>query len=368
MDFLSTFENLKIVKDFQRKLSKKDYVHSAEITIETAKLLKEIIKIIIEQSMVKNGQELVNLVRELGKSFIASDPLQFSIGNIIKRILFIIREEIKKCEESEVKEMEFKLKSITSLNNLLDPALNSDAKPLKKGQNSAQNLDQISDNVVSSVEELITELETMNDLIKPQADEHIKNEDIILTANSSDQLIDFFSGAYGNGKKFKVIIAESAPSLNGINQAKNLINKGIDATVIDDAAVYAVMPKITKVVIGTRAILANGGLISYNGVYNVCLCANIFNVPVVVVGSSFKLTPLYPFRYESFNEYLSPDVLFGKDIKYTGDISNIKFNTPAFDYVPPELITVYITNNGSQNPFYIYRLFNELYNQEDYYL
>ena len=47
--------------------------------------------------------------------------------------------------------------------------------------------------------------------------------------------------------------------------------------------------------------------------------------------------------------------------------SNITFNIPAYDYVPPDLITIYITNHGSQNPKNIYRLFSELYSQEDYF-
>jgi translation initiation factor eIF-2B subunit beta len=151
-------------------------------------------------------------------------------------------------------------------------------------------------------------------------------------------------------------------------QAKNLSSKGIKTTVIPDSAVFSIMPKVSKVIIGTRAIMANGGLISYNGVYNVCLCAQSFSIPVIVVGGSFKLTPMYPFGNETFNEFLSPDKILPSDVEYKGDLRNIRFNTPAYDYVPPECITIYITNDGSQNPAYIYRSFAELYSQEDYFL
>jgi translation initiation factor eIF-2B subunit beta len=147
-----------------------------------------------------------------------------------------------------------------------------------------------------------------------------------------------------------------------------LAAKGIKTTVISDSAVFAIMPKVNKVIIGTRAIMANGGLISYNGVYNVCLCAQTYSIPVIVVGGTFKLTPMYPFGNETFNEFISPDKIYGSDVEYKGDLGNIKFNTPAYDYVPPECITIYITNHGSQNPAYIYRLFAELYSQEDYFL
>ena len=127
------------------------------------------------------------------------------------------------------------------------------------------------------------------------------------------------------------------------------------------------MPKIDKVIIGTRAIMANGGLISYNGIYNVCVSAQFYSIPVIVVGGSHKLTPLYPFDQETFNELLPPNTI--SDFKHnSGNTCDIKYYTAAFDYIPPELVTIYITNHGSQNPAYIYRLFSEFYSQEDFFL
>ena len=44
---------------------------------------------------------------------------------------------------------------------------------------------------------------------------------------------------------------------------------------------------------------------------------------------------------------------------------------PAYDYVPPELLDLYITNNtttttGGHQPSYIYRLLTEYYHPADY--
>ena len=193
------------------------------------------------------------------------------------------------------------------------------------------------------------------------------NRATVFNEKAFNLLKDFFIEC-SKTKKFKVIVSKSSPKLNGYIQAKNLIKNGIDTTLIEDTGIYSIMPKITKVIIGTRAIVANGGLISYNGIYNLCLFANMFNIPVIVVGGTFKLTPLYVFGHDTYNEFLSPDVIFGKNVKFNGDIGNIRFNVPGYDYVPPELITIFITNYGSQNPTNIYRLFMELYSQEDYFL
>jgi len=68
------------------------------------------------------------------------------------------------------------------------------------------------DNILTNIEELISELESISEVIKDQAVDHINDNDVILTANHSDQLEDFFIEA-SQEKNFHVIIAESAPSL-----------------------------------------------------------------------------------------------------------------------------------------------------------
>ena len=90
------------------------------------------------------------------------------------------------------------------------------------------------------------------------------------------------------------------------------------------------MPIVNKVIIGTRAIMANGGLISYNGVYNVCLCAQNYSIPVIVVGGTFKLTPMYPFDHETFNEFLKHDIFKAKKYTYIEYVYHVKKLTYAF--------------------------------------
>jgi hypothetical protein len=63
-------------------------------------------------------------------------------------------------------------------------------------------------------------------------------------------------------------------------------------------------------------------------------------------------------------------------------MKNVHVLNPAYDYVPPELISLFITNvyveilkltimnsgTGTHSPSYIYRLLAEYYNPEDYVL
>jgi len=80
----------------------------------------------------------------------------------------------------------------------------------------------------------------------------------------------------------------------------------VPVNLITDASVYAVMSRVDKVIISTHAIMANGGLITNTGGYQIALAAKEFSIPVIVLSAMYKLTPMYPFDPMKFNELLSP--------------------------------------------------------------
>ena len=86
---ISKIEELPLIYDYKMKLRKKSYETSTSISMKTAELFKDIIKYSIEQGLVNEFKDLLSLVLYFEKVFVSIDPLQFSIGNIIKRILFI---------------------------------------------------------------------------------------------------------------------------------------------------------------------------------------------------------------------------------------------------------------------------------------
>ena len=76
----------------------------------------------------------------------------------------------------------------------------------------------------------------------------------------------------------------------------------------------------------------------------------------------YKLTPLFPSGSEQFNIVLSPKPM----LQYEEALQGVDVPNPAFDYVPPELVSLLITNEGKgHHPSYIYRLLVETYHQED---
>lgn len=144
-----------------------------------------------------------------------------------------------------------------------------------------------------------------------------------------------------------------------------LKKKKIQGTLIPDSNIFAIMSRVNKVIIGTQAIMANGGLVTHSGAYMLALAAQAHSVPVFVVSSVTKLTPLYPFDDTTFNELRSPQI-FGLDLDHKGK-ENVEVLVPVYDYVPPELVSLFVTNLGGQTPNYIYSVLSEFYNKNDLY-
>ena len=225
------------------------------------------------------------------------------------------------------------------------------------------------DKILEEIGNVRSEIESISQTIIDQKEikDLIAEGDIILTSNYSQQVVEILA-ENAKTKKFKVFVCESAPLLREKSQAEELRKRKLDTVVIEDDDIYSVMNKFTKVkvLLGAKAILVNGGLVTYGGAYNICLLASMFSNPVIIAGGTTKLTPMYSFKHELYNEYLSPDLILGKNMDYQGDISSIQFNNPSLDYVPPNLITMYATDIGILNPNYLYKNFNEMYDLEDY--
>ena len=404
MDFISKIENLPFIINFKRKLRKKDYLNSTHAAKETAELFLQLIQSSLKEKSITKFAELILLVTYFGKMFTSIDPVQFCTGNTIKRILHIIREELKgsifkekldfdKKQEiifEKIKETKKNIKKIRDFDFIeieVKKKTNKDSEDDMEEESgsektSTQKLYEIQqfelnipisetnkNNIITKMDVLISEIDNISNSIINQKEikDLINDGDIILTSNFSQQVAEILE-ENAKTKKFKVLVAESRPLFNKKSQADYLVSKKINTTIIEDDDVYDIMSKMTKVkvLIGARAILVNGGLITYGGAYNICLAANMFSIPVIIAGGTTKLTPMHAFKHDLYNEFLSPDLIFGKNVKYEGDISSIQFNNPSFDYVPPNLITMYATDMGIINPIYLYRLFADLYDQEDY--
>ena len=96
---------------------------------------------------------------------------------------------------------------------------------------------------------------------------------------------------------------------------------------------------------------------------------------MVVLASMHKLTPYYFMagHQEAFGTFVSPqDILrggCGGGVKGIADgkiTSKIHAINPLFEYIPPDLVTLFISNERGCVPSYVYRLLSEFYHPDDY--
>jgi translation initiation factor eIF-2B subunit beta len=88
---------------------------------------------------------------------------------------------------------------------------------------------------------------------------------------------------------------------------------------------------------------------------------------VVGVTGVYKLSPLFSHNQTNVLNYMSTpaDV-----IHYNAPVNfdNVEVSLPTYDFIEPSLVDLYVTNNGSHQPSYIYRLLSEFYHPQDHML
>jgi len=149
--------------------------------------------------------------------------------------------------------------------------------------------------------------------------------------------------------------------------ATSLAEAGIDTTVIHDSAAFAIMARVNKVLLPAHAVMANGGLIAPSGSHMLALAAKHNSVPLICLTGMFKLCPMYPHEgQDTLQDLVSPSSVVNFAELSDDLMSKVEFVNPVHDYIPPQLINLFVTNIGAFQPSYIYRLLSEYYHSDDW--
>merc|ERR1712176_1477349 len=317
-------------------------------------------------------------------------PLELVIGNIVKRLLFIIRREHRYWAELKEKINAMQTAENANLNQKFQ-ALNIDKQTTKKKIQLSQKdireedetlnpsildifharevrnysedaFDKKSKSVIMN--DLMEEIENTYEHIKEYSVEHIHSNELILTYGYSKTVYHFLKYA-AKYRSFEVFVCESAPTLHGQSMAHDLVKdaKNIKSvTLISDSSVFAIMSRVNKVIIGTHAVFANGGLLAHSGTHGLALAAKFYSVPIVVVTGLYKLSTVYSYDQDTFNAHDAPSKLikYEEQNKYHLQ-ENVSIQNPVFDYIEPEYVDIFLTNAGGHAPSYMYRLLSEYY-------
>ncbi|KAL4510077.1 hypothetical protein ABPG72_010270 [Tetrahymena utriculariae] len=326
-----------------------DPLREDKSSYQMAKETAQIILDIAQSSKYQSVQELTKTINKAGKMILEENPLEFSIENVIRKIISLIKDINEQNDKKKNKGFSNlkKLFEKEDANEELAPANVEDKEEFKVKRTK----------FIDAIQGLLQELDDLSDTINDYAANHINSGEVILTYGYSETIKLFLIDAKKQ-RNFEVIVLEGECKQSGQKMAQDLANEGITTSLIPFSSAYAFMSRVNKVFIGAHAIMKNGGVLGRNGILMLTTAAKAYSVPVIVLASAIKLTPHFPFEQNTFNETLNPQEMLPNTVSYNNNETII---VTRFDYVAPEYINLYITNYGEHTPAYIYRLFNEYY-------
>lgn len=346
--------------------------------IATAHLLINV----VAEHKPKDAEDLLQHVRSIGRRLVTAQPRELTIGNVVRRVLGLIREA---SEEQSKEESQQHLRQTNGTERT-----SSSKKPISS----------IKEDVLDGMRELLDELDQADKQIAEYATDQIHPEEVVLTYGASLTVQKFLLDA-SKRRKFTVIQVEAYPNeyqgvhstlikgavrnaednAGGEFRLKSLSAAGLNVICIPDAAVFTVMSKVHKVLLPAQAILSNGGCVVTAGARMVAEAAKLHRIPVLTLGAIYRLSPSFP--YDSGNLISLGDP--GKALSY-GDgelMQDVEIVNATQEYLSPELIDIIVTNmhvypeslntvrnadndfSGGFAPSFMYRIAADHYRPQD---
>jgi len=353
------------------KLRRRQVVGSRETALETILVLRQV----VSKARFSNIDQLVEIIRSVGRKLVDAQPKEYTVGNTVRKVLHHIREEYHTASQGTTapptSKPTFSIAKFVSQGQPRKQATPQKISHEARGTLKENNPDDpdafartLKPVLMEAIQDVFDELETVYDNISKSAKDHIHSDEIILTIGKSSTVAAFLKSA-APYRKYTVIVAETAPSYSGHEMAESLSSAGISTVLVPDSSIYALMSRINKVILGAHAILANGGMFAITGSLLAATAARAHSTPVVVCAGQFKLTPQWNLYHEyGALDFGDPSSVLGFE---DGDlVDKVDVMNPFYDYVRPEMIDAYVTNDGDHPPSSVYRLIKEAYDDEDY--
>ncbi|KAF7970213.1 hypothetical protein HWV62_8451 [Athelia sp. TMB] len=359
----------RLVEQLASKLRRRQIVGSRQAALETVVVLRQV----ISKARFSNFEQLVAIIRSVGKRLVEAQPKEYAVGNTVRKVLHHIREEYQTATKGFASGPTRNAFSISKFVLLGQPRKQAIlAKPNEEKSTIKENDPDDPDSfarglkpvLMEAIQDVLDELETVYDNVSKNARDHIHSDEIILTIGKS-RTVEAFLKSAAHTRNYTVIVAETGPSYAGHKMAQSLSSSGISTFLVPDSSIYALMSRVNKVILGAHAILANGGMFAITGSLLVATAARAHSTPVVVCAGQFKLTPLWNVHHEySALDFSDPSSVLG--FEEGGLVDKVDVINPYYDYVHPELVDAYITNDGDHPPSSVYRLIKETYDDDDH--
>ncbi|KAL1435665.1 hypothetical protein MTO96_010961 [Rhipicephalus appendiculatus] len=280
---------------------------------------------LVREEQWQQAQELLDLVRARGKNLAPLSPS----ANVVRRVMRLIRDEYASAILG--RQVEADRDSLQKLLSARDESVSDYTRPLPG----------LREQLLDSLDELERELRHSAENVAAQGPEHIQSGDLLLTQGRSRTVEAFLKrGPLRTSAHFRFWWQRGGPRCEGVQLAESLARVGIATTLVPDSAILALMPRVSKVILGTDCVLADGGLQAPCGSHALALAARHCAVPLLVCAPGATLSPQLPCSESAYQQLGSPEPL-GPEPRSGALLLN-----PASDCVPPDLVPLLVTSAG----------------------
>ena len=351
------------ISSFEYRIKRKELITSYDIVKATLRLIERSIRDLHDKKSILHALNFI--LNDLVLRF----PNDYLIQNICVRVrkhleLESIKLQTGKAPPEPENSSNFNIRrsnsnfQMTSYKSIMDlfflGGTSDSSEEEEEEEEKMENPDKIDYKVYISeiVAGFTTTLEKSYSSISQQAKDFICEGDVILTLGYSQAVLNFLTA---NNFKSIVLLPERAPDYDGYKMAQILKERTVKAIVLPDSAIFAILPKVQKIIVPARFVLANGGIISYSLAAPLALAAKHHSTPFIALYWEMKLTRTMPSPNTSFALLASPTGLASRQ----PDLNSPVLLNPSCDYVPPELITLMVGPSGAHSPSDVFFLTQE---------
>ncbi|GAB4845330.1 hypothetical protein Ancab_038738 [Ancistrocladus abbreviatus] len=194
-------------------------------------------------------------------------------------------------------------------------------------------------------------------VIVEHATAKINDGDVLLTYGCSSIVEMILLSAHELGKRFRVVVVDSRPKLEGQALLRRLLLKGLSCTYTHINAVSYIMHEVSRVLLGAASILSNGTMYSRIGTASVAMVAHAFQVPVLVCCEAYKFHERVQLDSICSNELGDPDVISKvpgrRDVNYSDNWTNkenLRLLNLLYDVTPSDFVSMIVTDYGMVPP------------------
>ncbi|GAP85875.1 putative translation initiation factor eif-2b subunit beta [Rosellinia necatrix] len=361
-----------------------------------------------------NVDQLLGRIQLIGRKLVAAQPHELVVGNIVRRVLGLIRDEASedrndtttdsprpasppppaaaaaaapghanspaKPVRPSILPLLGSLARTQSMFNLLSdpnvfPSMASNAStpgqvsgastPILNPQ--VTNVTSLRSEVIDGIQEIMDEIRMVDEQVQTYAEIFIHPGDYILVYQPSKTVQKFLTRAAAKRKFTVFLVVDPSSAANSDGQyaslQKSMASNGSSVITVLNAGLMAYMSRVDKVILGARVITAQGGVIVDSGAATIARAARERRRSVIVLGGVYKLSPENRLISESQVEWGDPS----KYVNFADGsmVSNVKVKNAVCEFLSAEYIDTYITNLGAHAQDNLHTIIGDHYKEED---